>query len=280
MSTPAGPILGPCSSWIDGADVRGCCSITATDPDTDTALDALAVEASMALFEISGRQFSGSCERTVRPCRSGCSCFGPSRSAGQTVVTWEAGLALGWWIDECGDRCGCGSTSTVRLAGYPVTEIVEVRIDGEVVDPSTYRLDGRRMLVRLADPGPPVRGRSWPACQNLALDADQPGTFEVRYLWGVAPPQLGRDAAAALACQLYKACASGTGECELPAGTTKVTRQGVTVERGLLLDWLDPKKPTGIVAIDVFLAAYARNSAVRRPAIFSPDVQRFPRAVG
>src|SRR5438128_508567 len=80
---------------------------------------------------------------------------------------------------------GCGCLSTVRLSGYPVREVSEVKIDGDVVDPSEYRLDGWQDLVRMDDPGPPVRKRRWPHSQNLALDDDQPNTFSVTYSHGV-----------------------------------------------------------------------------------------------
>ncbi len=168
--------------------------------------------------------------------------------------------------------------STVRLSGYPVTEIVEVLIGGEVVDPATYRLDGWRRLVRLDDPGPPVVRRFWPSCQNLALNSDQPGTFEVTYKSGVQPPQIGRDAAAELACQLWQQCAGS--DCVLPGGVTKVTRQGVEIDKVALGSWFEPGVSTGMVTVDSFLAAYWKKGGGRRPAFWSPDVQAMARTVG
>lgn len=241
----------------------------------------------MALYEISGRQFTGVCERTVRPCRDACGCWGVASGLGPWAwggTAWGYPL-IGAWVNECGDRCGCGSLSRVRLAGYPVREILEVLIDGVVLDPldvngnPNYRLDGWRWLVRMDDPGPPVVKRRWPSCQNLSLDDTEAGTFSVTYEWGVSPPQLGIDAAAELACQLYLAC-GGSEACDLPAGVTRVVRQGVEIDRQLLANWFDPTKATGLVHVDLFLRAYWRTRAQRRPAVYSPDVAAYARRVG
>jgi hypothetical protein len=168
VSVP-GPVLGPCTSWIDGADVAACCS-SVPDFDDPAIFDAVALEASMALYEVSGRLFTGLCDPvTVRPCRDGCSCWGPS-SLGLGPWYWSSAAwgAGGWgWGNECGDRLGCRPLSRIRLAGYPVREIVEVLVDGAVLPAlddngnPNYRLDRWRFLVRMDDPGPPVQPRSW-----------------------------------------------------------------------------------------------------------------------
>lgn len=278
MSTPLpGPALGPCSAWCTGQEAAAFNSVDNVDPDL---FEVVAGEASGALFEISGRQFNGVCERTVRPCAQTCGCFG--RSSGLdyrwTMGGYGWGYGWGWVSDECGDRCGCEPLSVVRLAGYPVRQVTEVKIGGVVLDPAGYRLDGWRNLVRMDDPGPPVVKQVWPGCQNLALDDTEPGTFSVSYLWGVDPPQLGKDAACQLAGQLYLSI--NGQDCRLPTGTTKVIRQGVQVERQLLANWFDPTKATGLVHIDAFLAAYWPTRTRRRPALWSPDVQPFARRVG
>lgn len=272
-----GPVLGPAQSWIDGTDVAACCN--ANIGSDMTVLDRVAVEASMVLYEISGRMFPGINQRKVRPCRQTCACFGQSVAAGLGPWYWTSasyGGASGWY-NECGDSRGCGTSSVVKLAGYPVTEITEVRIDGLVVDPAGYRLDDWRNLTRMADPGPPVVDMYWPTCQDMSLNDNQPGTFSVSYLWGVNPPAVGLSAASQLACQLWLSC--NGGDCQLPAGVTQIQRQGVTVQRGLLVNFLDPTKPTGLVAIDAFLRAYGTGSR-RRSAVWSPDVQAYARRLG
>lgn len=290
---PPMPVMGPCSQWISGADVAQC---TRVDYGNDTAyvFDAVAYNASLALFEISQRQFPGLCERKVRPCRDDCGCWmnGPiSFGMGPwfwTTVPWGFGGAWAWY-NERGDRFGCSPMSRVRLAGYPVSQILEVLIGGEELpefDPDSgarnWRLDKWRYLVRMDAPG--VDGgaatpRFWPSCQNMSLDDDQPGTFSVTYRWGTDVPQLGRDAAVELANQFFLAC--GGQDCVLPTGVVRAVRQGIEVERGLLANFLDPTKPTGLVQLDSFLAAYCRGQrGGRKSALWSPDMQQFARRVG
>ncbi len=269
MSTP-GPVLGPCSAWLSGDDVAACC--TGFSGSDVSVLDEYAVMASQALFEVSGRQFAGECERTVRPCRQSCNCWGPQiLSRGHIVDTGPGWYWGGSYWDCNGDTCGCGFLSRVRLAGYPVREVTEVKISGDVLDPGEYRLDGWRFLVRLND-------TAWPACQDLSLDGDQPGTFEVSYLWGVDPPSLAVAAAAELACQLFTACNPDAGDCALPSGVVEVVRQGVRYSRQFAVSLFAGR--TGLVNVDAFLSAYAGNRPRRRPAVFSPDLQPFAKRVG
>jgi hypothetical protein len=55
-----------------------------------------------------------------------------------------------------------------------------------------------------------------------------------------------------------------------------VTRQGVEIERGLLANWFDPTKATGIPAVDLFLRAYYNIKSARPSVVFSPDQQAYP----
>lgn len=272
VSAPAAspvPVPGPCTPWINGDDVAETCS--AADVGSDTwKLEDAAVMASGLMFELSGRVFNGMCERTIRPCGDPCSCFAQSRAAGFTW-NWTAGPLGGWWQNECGDSCGCGGASYVPLSGIPVREVLEVKIDGAVLTPTSYRLEEGQRLLRLSDPGPPVVAHSWPACQDLTLEDDQPGTFSIKYRWGIEPPLLGKMAAGQLACELYKA--QTTGKCGLPSKVTKVVRQGVTMERIVPLASLLRQGTTGLSLVDAFIAGANPYGIVRRPAVWSPDVR-------
>lgn len=289
---PPRPVMGPCTQWITGQDVANCARAAGgdTNPVIPAAFETAAYNASLALFEISDRRFPGICTRTVRPCRADCGCWmagPPSYGFGPwfwTSVPYGYG---GWaWYNENGDKFGCSPMSKVKLAGYPVVEILSVVIDGEELsefDPDSgarnWRLDKWRYLVRMDSPGPPVQPKFWPSCQNMSLDADQPGTFAIQYRWGQDVPQLGRDAAVELAYQFYLQCSGAS--CVLPAGATRVVRQGIEIDRGLLANWMNPSQGTGLVQLDTFLQAYAGGKrAGRRSAIWSPDVQSFARRVG
>jgi len=266
--------VGPCASWIEAADVVACCSGTELDSDNAESLELAARVASELLFELSGGKFSGLCGPiTVRPCRDNCSCWG-----GQRLDYVEAG---GWcWLwgasewSHGASSCGCGCLSQVKLAGYPVQGVSQVKIDGEVVPPSEYRLYQKRYLTRM-------NGEFWPACQDLSLEDDQPGTFSISYWYGRTPSALAEAAAAALACNIFRLCASeGAGDCALPTGVTRLTRQGVTMDKSATIAWFygqqgDKGWRTGIQIVDNFLNAYAPYGMRRPPMNYSPDGRKF-----
>jgi hypothetical protein len=286
---PSVPVTGPCSAWINGDDVAAQ-GIQLDGIGSDSwMLDDVAYDASYLLYEASGRQFPGVCTRTVRPCADSCSCFGFSPSLGlgpwYWTAAWFGGVGSWAWRNECGDTCGCGNYSYLRLAGYPVREVLQVKIDGTVLpefDLSTgaqnWRLDGRKNLVRMSDPGPPVIERSWPICQDLSLPDTQPGTYSVSYSFGTDVPSLGRIAAVQLARELWKAI--NTGKCDLPNRATRVVRQGITIDRIVPLAEQLRTGATGLMAVDMFIGATNPIGMRRRPAVFSPDLQQYGRKVG
>lgn len=266
--------LGPCSAWTTEDDVAACCSGVEIGSDTSVLEDAV-TQASEVLFELSGRLYAGSCQQTVRPCRTKAGCGVQVLSRGH-VIHWGG---HGWLWDE-GSACGCRPLHRVLLGGYPVREIVEVLIDGVAVDPDTYRLDGHRWLVRMNDPDT-GEALTWPSCQNLARESTEDGTFAVTFLHGVDPPMSGRLAAQQLACEVYKACA-GT-DCALPQGTTRVARQGIVIERLAFSAWglQDGIWRTGLTLVDAFLNSVNPDRLRRRPVIWSPASHlQYARKVG
>jgi len=274
--TASGPIVGPCSSWITGAEVDSFCSSgssMAGGPDYDFA----ARMASEILFELSGRQFAGACTSIVRPCAQSCGCWGGGGFIGQLAISGAAqlGVPINWtggsW--ECGGiSCGCGVLSEVILDGYPVTGITAVKINGVVQAPSTYRLDQYRRLVC-------TNSQLWPVCQDLTRDDTQQGTWSVAYTHGMEPPLAGKQAACQLGCQLK--LAMGGQSCQLSESVQEVARQGVRVTKGRLATLVNAisEKPegTGLALVDAFLVAYNRRGLDRRPAVWTPDFPRMPR---
>ena len=268
------PQFGPCQSWIDCGDIRANCD---TDGDDDL-LNGFADMASQLMFEISGRQFTGNCERTVRPVNDQQACWGNGTnnywgwSGWPWAWTWD-GVTWGWY-DQLGCHCSCDALSRVLLPGYPVTEIQEVKIGGVVQDPATYRLDEYQWLTRMRDPAEPNIPLFWPSCQVLDLNDTEPGTFSVTYKSGIAPPLAGKQAAAALACELLPGA-----DCKLPSGAVRIVRQGLTIDRLQPLAQMLISGATGIPLIDVFIAAYNPSGLRRRPAIWSPDGPKFARPI-
>jgi hypothetical protein len=269
---PASATGASCQQWITEEDVLDCCSAAI---GTSLPLATFAAEATELLFELSGRRFSGVCERTVRPCPGHCGCWAgdPLFRYFGTMVDGEAFFPSGGYWPYLGRQRGCRPLSTVKLAGYPVNEIVSVTIDGAVVDPSGYELKNNRNLVRLNDAD--GKRQHWPGCQNLG-QSEGLHTFFVTYTYGQSPPTAGVEAAKQLACELAKACpvdGGDLGDCALPPGTVEVVRQGITIRAQVLGLFLEQGQ-TGLAHVDAFLAVY--GSRARRPAvIWSPDVAPF-----
>ena len=281
MPTPIvgqGARRGPCSPWVTRDDVMAVCSVAAAQATTMAAtIDAAAVAATEVLYELSGEQFPGICEASVRPCGDPCGCWGAANPGLHWGSWWApADWGWGWGFDGCGGRsCGCEPLSSVRL-GYPVREIVAVTIDGVVVDPALYRVDQWRDLVR-------TDGGFWPSCQDLAADDDEAGAFVVTYRFGQEAPMVGQQAAAQLACQFFLSVAA-PASCILPFGASKIVRQGITIDRGLFASWFAATGAggwnTGLPLVDAVLTAYNARGLRRRPAVWSPDTRTMPRRVG
>jgi hypothetical protein len=276
-SVPAVPSEGgPCTDWITGDDVMVCCGV---ESSSGLIFDDVAVQAQNLLYELSGRLFGGLCGPvTVRPCTDGCSCFPAQRLAyasGGSRLIWTGDY---WgWGGNGSRNCGCGCLSRVLLSGYPVQEITEVKIDGDIVAPSEYRLDENRFLTRM-------NGTFWPSCQDLSVDDTEDGSFSVSYVYGATPPALAVSAAAQLACELYKACLAGSGaaDCQLPSGITRIVRQGITIEKQAFANWAWSRGGgwhSGLSLVDAFLASYNPAGIMRRPTFWAPG-QRYARRVG
>ncbi len=272
------PVNGPCQTWCDPQDMAEC----GVDVGSDTSvLEAAAYEASQVLFQLSGRQFTGRCTQTVRPCANECSCWpdlfpGLSPGAPQFPVG-----AWGWWESGWGwgrAGCGCGCLSRALLPGYPVTSITEVKVDGVVLAETEYRLDEWRYLTRMADAD--GNAQYWPGCQRLDLEDTEENTWSVSYVHGVTPPDIGKRAAAQLGATIYNACIGG--DCKLPTGTIQRTRAGVTVQMAPFVAWgrVRGNWATGLPLVDLFLSSYNPDALKKRPVIWASGGPRYARRVG
>jgi hypothetical protein len=144
-----------------------------------------------------------------------------------------------------------------------VETVTLVQIGGATLDPSAYRVDNHRWLVR-------TDGSCWPECSEMDTDTGD-NLFTVTYARGLTPPAPLLDAAATLACEFAKACTNETG-CRLPSRVQTLARQGVTtsfVDVDTLLD----KGLTGITEVDMVIRAYNPRSLDRRMRVASPDIR-------
>lgn len=265
------PGVGPCSAWdLD----LSCCLVSGAIPDPclsdgtlvgQEIIDSAILTASQFLWAVTGRQF-GCCTVNLRPCRRQCEdeCCLPSFSEGS--FPWlPVHQADGTWTNiscSCENSCSCsGSRLCEIMLPYPVCSVDEVIIDGEIVDPSTYRVDGFKNLVREGD-------GCWPTCNDLTKPPTEVGTWQVTMTYGRAVPELVKRAAAEFACELIKDCSGRP--CRLPRNVTAITRQGITEV------FADPNQflqngYTGITLIDLAIRAYNPNKIQRRPYVSSPD---------
>lgn len=253
-------MIGPCSWEID----TGCCT---TWDDYAPAVQTAATNwASLVLWAATGRRF-GLCQMTVRPC---------GWYKGQRMPLWGWGSSLhggvwypyigtdGLWRNcGCFGFCNCTPACEAFIPG-PVDSIVEVVVDGAVVDAADYEVQDRQWLVR-------VDGGCWPQCPDMAADE----AFEVTYLRGEAVPAALANAAGTLACEFARAC-SGQ-ECRLPGRLQFITRQGVTAQM-VDIDRLMDRNLTGLQEVDQVIASLNPNQLHARPRVMSPDTP-IPRTV-
>ncbi len=252
---------GVCSPWATEADLCDPCS----DYDGAGALAADMLQAaSDVLFELSGRQFPGTCSAVVRPCARRREANGRPESA-----TGPPGWVKGWGWCGCGDGCSCEAPWQIDLGAYPITSVTQVKVDGAVLSPTLYRVDDWRTLVRLPDADGSNPG--WPKSQRLDLPATAEGTWSVAYEWGREPPPMGVRAAAVLACELALACDPDTAEpCRLPKKVTAITREGITMVLAPS-DFLTDGK-VGIWEIDLLIRTYNPSHIRQRAQVWTPTM--------
>lgn len=247
-----------------GCDVLDDADETDTDGETRTLFETIATD---YLRAWTGGRY-GLCETTIRPCNTDecgvpTSTFAGRGPYGTGASPWTPVIIGGRWFNltcgACRGPCTCAGQNSIRLPG-PVDEIIEILIDGNVVDPDTYRVLDREILVRGDGP--------WPRVQNLTAEATSPDTFQITYTRGTVVPTGGQLAAGVLACELAKA-ACGDTTCQLPERVQTVTRQGVSVA---ILDAFEDVNDgrTGIWLIDSWLAAVTKTPG--RATVRSVDV--------
>lgn len=199
----------------------------------------------------------GNCPVTIRPCLSSpcdaCSSDG----------SWLNPVPVGggWYNAVCGgSQCSCERMCEIVLPG-PVAEVLEVQMDGAVLDNSLFRLDNGNRLVR-------QDRECWPSCQQLGDPLGAPCTLGITYVPGIKPGAAGEWAAGMLACEFAKACLGG--KCRLPSSVTSIVRNGTAME---FATGLFQNNVTGIREVDAFVLS-VNPHGLRTPAmVWSPDLE-------
>lgn len=205
--------MRPCEGWIP--DEPCDCEPTPSEAQLDAA--------ALIIDSLTGSRY-GLCEVTVLPC--------VERRCQRTV-------------------CDCCHLEEIWLPG-PVDSIVEVQVDGVIVDSEVgYRVDDHRWLVR-------IDGDTWPTC---------PTPFQVTYLRGTPVPAGGQAMVADLACELAKA-ACDDKTCRLPRRITGLSRQGVTVTFEQFAG------RTGLYEVDTWIDAVNQLFTPRVSSVDLPKVRQ------
>lgn len=196
-----------------------------------------AEQATEVLTALSGYQF-GRCRRQFHI------------TTGDVCGLWPTRLT--WHSRPRPDPC-----CVIPLGHAP--EVHEVTVDGTILDPTEYRLQGK-WLVR-------VDGTCWPATPAC----DPPRTI-VDVTTGVFPPKIAERAVGELAEQIIASCTPGA-TCMLPSRVVSVNRQGVGMT---LLDPIDYTNAgrLGLAICDTFLMSFNPDNLRRNSAVISPDTRQ------
>lgn len=221
---------GWCGQWATWEDVTRCGAAPNLDAfGRDLVLD----NATEILYLLTDRKYPGICTVTRSLCHACGHCY-PS-------------------------VCACDPYPSIDLASrYPILGVWDVRVGGELLDPTAYEVRGRRWLVRLD-------GAQWPL--GTGWVANRPDLFSATWAYGRERPISGRLAAARYALELARLCADGT--CGLdPQSARNVVREGITYTV-LDPDSVIAEGRTGLSSVDAWIIADAVGHKPR-PHGFAP----------
>lgn len=144
----------------------------------------------------------------------------------------------------------------------PVGAVTEVRVDGAVLDPTLYRVENGRYLVRLD-------GKGWPVNTG--------DNFTVTYFNSHPATKMARYAAGVMAAEWLKLFTNAKGGCRLPRSVTNIQRQGLTMElaRGMFPDGV-----TGMPEVDAYIMLLNPFALKVMPRVYSLDMPEHRQVTG
>lgn len=205
--------VGPCTPYITESEFLADPRI----PEGMTVEEAepFVAEANETMYVLTGRQYPGACQATVRPVRQ---CLQVPLSPGWGASLWGAyDTYTAPWPSLLGVPECCTDGDPIPLSA-PVRSVDSVFIDGAPF--YDWYLDGNRL--RRTD------GRRWPDYRKVWLPDTEDKTFSIVYTFGPDSPRLLTTASLELAVQLYFDSVSSS-DCQLPPATSSVSSQGITM---------------------------------------------------
>jgi hypothetical protein len=224
-----------CQAFATREDVLdAACGCELTDSEHGALIDELIDDATDMLYVLSGGRVFGRCTRTVRPYRRG------------STMPSEWATTTGWGLDS--------GLDSIPLRG-PDTEIMEVVVDGAVLNPSEYGLlDGNKLFRKSG---------CWPSTNDLTKDDSQDGTFSVTFRFGRTPSYLTRSACVEMVCMMARDEPRALSRMR---GIVSANVQGVSVQ----LDD-DEVRSLGLAHVNRFLDAYSPRG-ITVLGVYSPEV--------
>lgn len=230
------------------------------ETEEERARLAEALDAAVAtLWALTGRRYA--VRRVVaRPCPRVQDTY-DTYSTGAGVLTTPVLVGGRWRNVACnGGSCQSDGPGSVLLPG-PVVRVEEVTVGSDVIDSSSYSLEGDRLRR--------TNGGEWPS-QDLARPLGEEGTWSVTYLRGEDPPPGASSSVAALASEYYNAVARPEA-CRLPKNWQSVSRQGVQIQRISPRD-LAEMGMTGLPEVDLWVRSVNPHGlAAARASVASVD---------
>lgn len=214
--------------------------------DIDLAKMQICADAAVAFIWAKTGQRFGYCPVIARPCPQPCN---------QTMwyPLWDG---TAWRNTTCGCLGSCKriGPSVIHLNG-PVFSITQIIVEGVVLAPSMYTLEGDYLYMDSC--------ASWPT-QNLQCGLGEPDTWSVEYLRGFAPPAGTGLAVGLLAKEFFTAC--GNGKCRLPARVQSIIRAGVQ-QQIISPEDLFEMGITGIPEVDLFIRTWNPKGVTSGPIV-------------
>jgi hypothetical protein len=229
----------------------GSCACSFDAADDEELIEDMIDAASDLMSIMTAGVMSGVCRRSVRPVAAR-ACSVPSSYGSHPAP---------YFLPDHTTRYG--GVNTVPLRG-PNVNVIEVVIDGVVLNPSEYGLfDGRNLYRRNGD---------WPTENNLTKHSTEVGTWEITYEFGWAPDRLARLACLELACELVKDDKGRPNA--LPRGVTSVNVQGATAN---LRDRAEALREgvEQIPSLARFLSVWAPDGMNTRSGVWAPELDQF-----
>lgn len=228
-----------CQAFADPDDIYGDTCACSLDEHDDAELVAFVIEsASDILVQLSQGRVHGLCVQTVRPFKvDGFDC----EPHGDF---WDAMV---------------GGIDAIPLRG-PDCQVIEVVIDGVVLNPTEYGLLNGNMLFR--------REGSWPTTNSVTKLSDEAGVFEVTQRFGHAADFITKQACIELACQMATEFIGR--KSSLPKGTVSANIQGASVALDAALKAEDGEI-AGLPRLSRFYAFHC-NGGLPVADVWSPEL--------